>query len=119
MSHTPVKVCSVKVVDCRTMELIPPVASDEEGEPNPDEEDVSAPCGSFTSVSMHDNERSFSQPRSGIMQEVIRVTTLFLFQVTATMAAVSLLLLKDKVTETNTKTEIRHAALKRTETPRR
>lgn len=49
----PLMMCSVKMVDCRTVELIPPVTNaekenDEEGEPNAQNEDLNPPSVSFT-----------------------------------------------------------------------
>lgn len=41
--HTPLTMCSVKLVDCRTVEPIPPVTNNEEeedGEPSANDEDV-------------------------------------------------------------------------------
>lgn len=46
--HPPLMTCSVKMVDFRTVELIPTVVHDEDGELNAHNEEVNPPGVSFT-----------------------------------------------------------------------
>lgn len=72
--HTPLMMCSVKMVDCRTMALIPPVNNDEKektggGEVNTGDEDMTSNCVSFNQISVNKHVWVKAVTHSGLISQ--------------------------------------------------